>query len=46
MSVRSGSVDVNGGERHQVTKIVMHEDYDEVDSWNNDIAVLEVQSAV
>jgi secreted trypsin-like serine protease len=46
MSVRSGSVDVNGGERHQVTKIIMHEDYDKYDSLNNDIAVLEVQSAV
>ncbi|XP_065336417.1 trypsin-1-like [Cloeon dipterum] len=45
LSLRSGSVDVNGGERHQVTNIIMHESYDPIDSWNNDIAILEVSPA-
>ncbi|XP_059474617.1 trypsin-1-like, partial [Neocloeon triangulifer] len=42
LSVRSGSVNVNDGTRHQVTNIIMHESYDALDSWNNDIAILEV----
>jgi secreted trypsin-like serine protease len=32
----------NGGTRHRVQKIVVHEDYDEGDSWKNDIAVVAV----
>lgn len=32
----------NGGTRHRVEKIVVHEGYDEGDSWKNDIAVVAV----
>jgi hypothetical protein len=32
----------NGGTRHRVRQIVVHEGYDEGDAWKNDIAVVEV----
>jgi secreted trypsin-like serine protease len=32
----------NGGTRHQVEQIIIHQGYDEDDSWRNDIAVVKV----
>jgi secreted trypsin-like serine protease len=33
----------NGGSRHEVEQIIVHEGYDENDSWKNDIAVVKVR---
>ncbi|XP_059474203.1 trypsin-1-like [Neocloeon triangulifer] len=43
LSVRSGSVNLSEGTRHQVTRVIMHENFDALDSFNNDIAILEVE---
>lgn len=34
----------NGGTRHEVEEIIVHEGYVEEDSWKNDIAVVKVYS--
>lgn len=41
-NVRSGSVDVNGGEFHKVLNKVVHENYDVLNAVINDIAIFEV----
>lgn len=42
LTVRSGSVDVNGGEFHKIINIFLHENYDQFNAVINDIAVFEV----
>jgi hypothetical protein len=42
LTVRSGSLDVNGGEFHKVINILLHENYDQFNAVINDIAVFEV----
>jgi hypothetical protein len=42
LTVRSGSVDVNGGDFHKIINIVLHENYDQFNAVINDIAVFEV----
>ncbi|XP_065335680.1 trypsin-1-like [Cloeon dipterum] len=42
LSVRSGSLYYDKGQRHQVTRIVMHEQFNFTDSLVHDIAIVEV----
>jgi secreted trypsin-like serine protease len=45
LSAVSGTNDLReGGSRHQVTKIMVHEQYDPADWYVNDIAVLRVET--
>ncbi|XP_065334416.1 chymotrypsin-2-like [Cloeon dipterum] len=42
LSVRSGSLYFDQGQRHQVTRIIMHEQFNFTDSLIHDIAIVEV----
>ena len=42
LSIRSGSINITGGERHEVVRIIQHEDYDPNNSYDADIAIVEV----
>ncbi|XP_069704263.1 mite allergen Der p 3-like [Periplaneta americana] len=42
-SILAGTINLqNGGTRHQVSNIIVHEQYNKSDSWRNDIALLQV----
>jgi hypothetical protein len=47
LNLLAGSIHLdNGGKVHQIQQIVVHEGYNENDSWRNDIAVIEVWTRV
>jgi len=42
LSISSGSINIDGGELHEVVRVIKHEGYNPNNSYDADIAILEV----